>query len=113
MTRLPRTANSWCTMNCFPEVELRRFLSQELAPEVQRRVEEHLNSCAACCRTLDGLASDDLVRSYFAASCRDQEAMGEAAVFAPDGSPADPLETREWQPLLTDAACLPRHSPPG
>ena len=60
-------------MICFSQKELRSYLLQQLATETQSRVEQHVATCAHCCRTLDVMASDDLVHSFFEAARREAE----------------------------------------
>lgn len=94
-------------MNCFSRDELRGYLLQELAADAQAPIEQHVSSCAACCQTLDLLATDDLVRDYFEASQRDSCNNGETASIAANSTKLAGHEMPEWQPFTTDATQLP------
>lgn len=94
-------------MNCFSRDELRGFLLQELAEDTQAHVEQHVSSCAACCRTLDVLASDDLVQDYFDASRRDAGSGVETARRAASSTAVALREAPDWLPFTTDDSQLP------
>ena len=94
-------------MNCFSKDTLREFLLQELAADTQARVEQHVSSCAACCQTLDVLATDDLVRDYFEAARRDASNDEATASVAASSTPVALREVPDWQPFTTVDSQLP------
>lgn len=85
-------------MNCCSRGELRSFLLQEPTATRQARIDEHVSSCAACCRTLDLLASDDLIGDYFEAARRDAGNGLETVEWDAASPTAIPPARPDWQP---------------
>lgn len=91
-------------MICFTEHELNGYLLQELSSEKQASIEKHLDACPRCCRLLEDLASDDLVRDCFEASRREyREPVRSPTAVLSETAPG----AAEWQPFATNGTTLP------
>ncbi len=91
-------------MVCFTRDQLRGYLRRELPAVMLGSIDQHIESCSACCRTLDALASDSMVRDFLEASRREAsqpEASRRSALAGTTEAASGAYPT--WQPFNADA----------